>query len=254
MRLARTRLSKPDGANPSGPSVRTGFPRMNEWEQPVTMQENRRKRQPHDFIWLVASLLVLVFGYLLFRQIYDASESLPFAQETILVFLGAVATIFLTAVLLNRQTELELSKEGRVLLFDQKNAVYMAAVEKIAEIVEEQRHDPQLIDELRVIGHKLAIVGSAPVIGAFRTVLDLLLGGLRDGELDNKDDAGPQPTAKHGETTRHQPGSQRVAGGANISAAAICHAVGAGAARLDSRIRTISPAQGRSLYGMDVER
>ena len=160
---------------------------MNEWEQPVTMQENRQKRQPHDFIWLVASLLVLVFGYLLFRQIYDASESLPFAQETILVFLGAVATIFLTAVLLNRQTELELSKEGRVLLFDQKNAVYMAAVEKIAEIVEEQRHDPQLIDELRVIGHKLAIVGSAPVIGAFRTVLDLLLGGLRDGELDNKD-------------------------------------------------------------------
>tara|TARA_Y100000114_G_scaffold146356_1_gene156979 strand:+ start:20116 stop:20745 length:630 start_codon:yes stop_codon:yes gene_type:complete len=160
---------------------------MNEWEQPVTMQENRQKRQPHDFIWLVASLLVLVFGYLLFRQIYDASESLPFAQETILVFLGAVATIFLTAVLLNRQTELELSKEGRVLLFDQKNAIYMAAVEKIAEIVEEQRHDPQLIDELRVIGHKLAIVGSAPVIGAFRTVLDLLLGGLRDGELDNKD-------------------------------------------------------------------
>lgn len=151
------------------------------------MQENWQKRQPHDFIWLVASLLVLVFGYLLFRQIYDASESLPFAQETILVFLGAVATIFLTAVLLNRQTELELSKEGRVLLFDQKNAVYMAAVEKIAEIVEEQRHDPQLIDELRVIGHKLAIVGSAPVIGAFRTVLDLLLGGLRDGELDNKD-------------------------------------------------------------------
>lgn len=151
------------------------------------MQENRRKRQGHDFIWLVASLLVLVFGYPLFRQIYDASESLPFAQETILVFLGAVATIFLTAVLLNRQTELELSKEGRVLLFDQKNAVYMAAIEKIAEIVEEQRHDPRLIDELRVIGHKLAIVGSAPVIRAFRTVLDLLLGGLRDGALDNKD-------------------------------------------------------------------
>ena len=96
----------------------------------------------------------------------------------ILVFLGAAATIYLTAVLLNRQTELELRKEGQVLLFQQKHDTYMRVIEKVAEIVERERHDFALIDELRVISHKLAVVGSAPVVEAFRRVLDLLVDGL----------------------------------------------------------------------------
>ena len=65
----------------------------------------------------------------------------------ILVFLGAAATIYLTAVLLNRQTELELRKEGQVLLFQQKHDTYMRVIEKVAEIVERERHDFALIDE-----------------------------------------------------------------------------------------------------------
>lgn len=137
------------------------------------------------------ALALLVFAvagaYLLFRQIYFAGARLPFAQEMVLVFLGAVATIFLTAVLLNRQTELELAKEGRVLLFDKKNTVYMATIEKIAEIVEKRDHDPELIDDLRVLGHKLAVLGSAPVVEAFKGVLDLLIGGLQDGSLNDAD-------------------------------------------------------------------
>ena len=68
-------------------------------------------------------------------------------QETILVFLGAVATIFLTAMLLNRQTEVELSKEARVHLFDQKNSIYKAAIEKVAEIAAKRDPGPALIDE-----------------------------------------------------------------------------------------------------------
>lgn len=62
-----------------------------------------------------------------------------------------------------------------------------SAYEKVAEIVERERHDFALIDELRVISHKLAVVGSAPVVEAFRRVLDLLVDGLEDGQLNGND-------------------------------------------------------------------
>lgn len=146
-----------------------------------------KSRRSREIIYLVGILAALVLGYSLYRQLYVGADGAPFAQETILVFLGAVATIFLTAILLNRQTELELSKEARVLLFDQKNSVYMSAIEKVAEIAEQRDPDPELIDELRVIGHKLAVIASPEVIQSFQSVLDRLLRGLRDGNLTNAD-------------------------------------------------------------------
>ncbi|WP_199172858.1 hypothetical protein [Stenotrophomonas maltophilia] len=93
-----------------------------------------------DVAYLVISIVLVGVGYAAYRGLYFVGENVPFAQEMILVFLGAAATIYLTAVLLNRQTELELRKEGQVLLFQQKHDTYMRVIEKVAEIVERERH------------------------------------------------------------------------------------------------------------------
>ncbi len=134
---------------------------------------------------ILTALFALVFavGYLGFRYFYGFSGDFPFAQELVLVFLGAVATVLITGMLINRQTELELRKEGKVLLLDQKNSVYMAVTEKVAEIVEHARWDDAMIADLRVINHRLAIIGSAAVIADFQQVLKSLQAGLADGEL-----------------------------------------------------------------------
>ncbi|MFA8386306.1 MAG: hypothetical protein ACEPO2_11825 [Pelagibaca sp.] len=148
----------------------------------MQIEPNRRHRR-RDFIYVLLLAAVLVVGYGVFRFLFYSGEGAIFAQESILVLLGAVVTIFVTATLLNRQTELELRKEGSVLLIEQKNAVYMGAIETVADIVEGRSYDEELVDALRVLNHKLAVVGSSTVIAAFHKVLDALLGGLRDGEL-----------------------------------------------------------------------
>ncbi|MEZ5653883.1 MAG: hypothetical protein R3E87_25395 [Burkholderiaceae bacterium] len=136
-----------------------------------------------DLAYILMAAAVLIIGYAAFRYLFYAGEGAVFAQESILVLLGAVATIFITATLLNRQTELELRKEGSVLLLEQKNRVYMAAIETVADIVEGRHYDSELVDTLRVLNHKLAVVGSGEVIAAFHKVLDMLLSGLSGGEL-----------------------------------------------------------------------
>lgn len=73
-----------------------------------------------DLAYMVVAASLGIGVYFMFRAMYLVEEPLPFAQEMTLVFLGAVVTIALTAALLNRQTELELRKEGRVLILQQQ--------------------------------------------------------------------------------------------------------------------------------------
>ncbi|APR55314.1 hypothetical protein CA223_23205 [Sphingomonas koreensis] len=140
-----------------------------------------------DLAYLVVAVVCGIGIYFMFRTMYMAEEPLPFAQEMTLVFLGGVVTIALTAALLNRQTELELRKEGRVIILQQQCAIYMACIEKVAKIVENIRHDAVLIDDLRVLNHQLAVVASEEVVVRFEAVLDALLSGFADGALSGAD-------------------------------------------------------------------
>lgn len=140
-----------------------------------------------DLAYLVVAVVCGIGIYFMFRTMYMAEEPLPFAQEMTLVFLGGAVTIALTAALLNRQTELELRKEGRVIILQQQCAIYMACIEKVAKIVENIRHDAVLIDDLRVLNHQLAVVASEEVVVRFEAVLDALLSGFADGALSGAD-------------------------------------------------------------------
>ncbi len=138
---------------------------------------------------LLLYIVAMVAGYFAFRLLYGVSDNFPFSQELLLVFLGAIATILITALLLNQQTELELRKEGQVLLLDQKSATYMALIEHIGEIVEKGRLDPEGVAELRVLNHKLAMIGSADVIGQFSDVLRRLDDSTADQAISDAEQA-----------------------------------------------------------------
>lgn len=134
-----------------------------------------RTALPHLLIFVT-----LAAGYLAFRYFYQISGDYPYSQELLLVFIGAVATVLITAALLNRQTELELRKEGQVLLLDQKASIYTALIDHLGEIVEKGRMEPAALAELRVLNHKIAMIGSAEVISHFSRVLKILDHAVHD--------------------------------------------------------------------------
>jgi hypothetical protein len=109
--------------------------------------------RPRDLAYLVVAVVFGIGIYFMFRAMYMAEQPLPFAQEMTLVFLGGVVMIALTAALLNRQTDLELRKEGTV----------------------------------RVLNHQLAVVASEEVVTRFEAVLDALLSDFADGALSGAD-------------------------------------------------------------------
>lgn len=132
---------------------------------------------------MILLVVTIVTGYLGFRFFYGVSGDYPFSQELILVFIGAIATVLITALLLSQQTELELRKEGQVLLLDQKSGAYSALVDHIGEIVEKASMTPEQYAELRILNHKLAMIADAEVIRAFRGVLKQLDEAVQDKKI-----------------------------------------------------------------------
>ncbi len=138
-------------------------------------------------VLLVLILLTSGVGYLAFRYFYGVAGDYPFTQEILLVFIGAVATVLITALLLNQQTDLELRKEGQVLLLDHKGNSYSALIEHIGEIIEKERMDEEALAELRVLNHKLTMFASAEVIRHFRDVLEHLDRATKDGRIADQE-------------------------------------------------------------------
>jgi len=136
---------------------------------------------------LLLVVLTCAVGYLTFRYFYHIGDQFPFSQELILVFIGTIATVLITAVLLNQQTELELKKEGRVLLMERKASIYFALIDQIGEIVEKKRLELEALYDLRVLNHKLAVIGGEEVIRHFNEVLDALEAATRDERISTSD-------------------------------------------------------------------
>ncbi len=68
----------------------------------------------YRWIYLLLVTVAFIGGYLFLRAAYMVSDEFPFTQEIILVFLGTIATALITALLLNKQTEVELKKEENI--------------------------------------------------------------------------------------------------------------------------------------------
>jgi hypothetical protein len=131
-------------------------------------------KKTSQITYLVASLITLIAGYAYLRYAYKVTDSTPFTQEIVLIILGTVATIFITALLLNKQTAVEIEKEQSIKFLELKAHTY----EKLLDLIENM----SLVDKistsefthLQFITHRLAIVASADVLNEYQNFLNIV--------------------------------------------------------------------------------
>ena len=132
---------------------------------------NQLRKQ--NLIYLGLSVLLVIGGYLWLRSAYAAASQWPFTQEILLVILGIVATILITALLLNKQTEVELEKEWSIKLADLKTDIYMSLINHIEHLLASGKVTPEDKLRLRFLTHKLALVAAPNVLEEFERFIDV---------------------------------------------------------------------------------
>ncbi len=126
-----------------------------------------------DFVYLLLSVALVVGGYLWLRAAYNVAEQWPFTQEVLLVILGIVATVLITALLLNKQTEVELEKEWSLKFTDMKMGIYTSLLDLIEQVLAARRITEKQHLRLQFITHKLSLVAAPYVLEEYQRFLDV---------------------------------------------------------------------------------
>ncbi len=127
-----------------------------------------------NIVYLSLSLVTLVAGYAYLRYAYRVTDHLPFTQEIVLIILGTVATVFITALLLNKQTAVEIEKEQNVRHLELKAQTYQQLLDLLERMSLVDQFGRTEFTRLQFITHKLAIVASPEVLDEYHEFLEVV--------------------------------------------------------------------------------
>ncbi len=131
-----------------------------------------KKLNHENIFYMLLSIVLVIGGYWFLRYAYRVADAAPFSQEIVLVILGTIITILITAILLNKQTEVELKKEENIKFIELKTDIYLQLFDHLEQIILDGNADQKDKIKLRILAHKLAIVSSPEVLKQFEDFLE----------------------------------------------------------------------------------
>ncbi len=147
----------------------------------------KNKLTKTNFIYLTLVAITFVGGYFFLRAAYYSSEQFPFTQEIILVILGTLATIMITALLLNKQTEVELRKEENIKYLDLKTQIYTQFLDQVEAMLEKAEITDRDFMKLKALTHKLSLIASEDFLEQYRQFLNVFMESSEDSFFSTVD-------------------------------------------------------------------
>jgi len=141
----------------------------------------------NNVVLTLLSAATFVGGYFFLRLAYHMSDKMPFTQEIVLIVLGTLATVLITALLLNKQTTIELEKEQSVKFIELKTQTYQQLIDSIEEIASNENVSQDMLNRLRFNSHRLAIFASPSVLDEYENFLSVLHNQIADKRVSTQD-------------------------------------------------------------------
>ncbi len=143
------------------------------------------KKAAKQVVYLLLTLLTVVGGYAYLRYAFKVADHWPFTQEIVLIILGTLATMFITALLLNQQSAVEIEKEQSIKFLDLKAKTYERLLDLMEEMATAQCFTRAEITKLQFITHRLAIFSSPEVLREYHHFLQVISEISRDGSFSD---------------------------------------------------------------------
>ncbi len=133
-------------------------------------------------IYLLIAVITFIVGYVFLKVAFNSFSDYPFVQEMVLIILGTIATIAITAALLNKQSEVELEKEQNVKIFDLKSDLYFELIDFLKNIISKQAITKSDLLSLEFLTHKISTIANADVLKEYSN----LISTIKETAIDNK--------------------------------------------------------------------
>ncbi len=147
-------------------------------------------RAAYKFLLLLLTAIIIIGGYILLRYEYKITDDIPFAQEVVLIVMGTLMTVLITALLLNKQTEVELKKEQSLRYMELKSELYMDIIQDLEQVLARAELTERDLLHLEFFSHRLAIAASPSVLDEYSRFVTAISASVSDLALndDESDD------------------------------------------------------------------
>ncbi|MGA1845966.1 hypothetical protein [Deferribacter abyssi] len=135
-----------------------------------------------NILIIALAIILSISCYFLLKALYLINVDFPYSQEILAALIGTLITIFITAILLNKQTEVELLKEENLKILELKVSIYNELFKYLEEIFLKQDLNKKDIIKLKLINQKLSMVASHDVLRVFGKFID----EFNEASLDKK--------------------------------------------------------------------
>ena len=135
-------------------------------------------------IYLILVILTFVIWYVYLKYAYVFTWDNAFLQEIILIVLWTIVTIFITASLLNKQSEVELEKEQRIKIFDIKSSFYIDLINMIEDFIEAKKVSKKDLLKLEFLTHKISIIADYNVLKEYSNFLKVFKEVVKNKNID----------------------------------------------------------------------
>ena len=137
--------------------------------------------------YIVLTFITFVVGFIFLHTAYYEHTKNPYAQEIVLIVLGTIATILITAALLNKQSELELDKEHHIKIFELKSSIYMDLIDFLEKIIVKGKLSKEELVYVEFLSHKISLVASKEVLEEYSQFIDVLNAATDDNIISEND-------------------------------------------------------------------
>jgi len=125
-----------------------------------------------NFLITILGIVLGIITYFLFREMYYSNNNFPYSQEILAALIGTVMTILITALLLNRQTEVEMLKEENLKILELKANIYDELFKYLEDVFLKQEVTRKDIIKLKLINQKLSMIASIDVLKIFERFIE----------------------------------------------------------------------------------
>ena len=142
-----------------------------------------------QIVLLLLTAITVIGGYAFLRYAYGVTDRMPFTQEIVLIILGTLATVLITALLLNKQTAVEIEKEQNIKFLELKTRTYEELISRIEAMSLKEAVTERDLVHLQFTTHRLAIFAAPAVLREFQNFLQVLRATTSDRDISDEDDA-----------------------------------------------------------------
>lgn len=183
-RLTGPLLSPAGAVRPPGERhlVRLGITPLNGGMGAIIMK-NR-----NDVFYLLLAVVLTVCGFFLFRLLLGG-DAPDYATEIAAAVFGGLLTIVVTAIMLQKQSEVDMRKDRNAAMLGARLGLYDGLIEELGAILAADEITQHIV-AVQVLNQRLALLASKDVVQAFSVFAKKFAEAAKDGKLNDKEKDG----------------------------------------------------------------